>query len=104
MGLIKLSQLSFIGFQGLLIALVHTLTDAGHYRSGHIEGGVQHFLRYTFFPGVRQASIDSRLAVSNDGNGYPDQRLLTICEKLGGMGIMIVFSKVRFFTHKIPPV
>jgi hypothetical protein len=89
-------------FQGFFIPLVHALTDTGHHRGGQIKGCIQDRFGYPLFPGVRQASIDSRLAVSNDGDGNADEGLLTLREQVGGVGIVVILAK-SFFLHDGPP-
>ncbi len=63
-------------FQGFLVALIHALTDSGHDSGREIERRIQHFFRDSFFPGVRQALVYSRLTVSDDGDSDADQFLL----------------------------
>ena len=88
---------------GNFIPLVHALSDTGHHCGGKIKGCIQYRFRNPIFPGVRQASIDSRLAVSNDGDGNADQLLFPLREKVGCVSILVVFAKVRFFLHQASP-
>ena len=95
--------LSFFRFLRFFITLVHALPDSGHDGCGEIEGRIQHLFWDSSFPGVRQALVDSRLAVANDGNGDAEQLLLPIRQQVRGVGIVVILAKIRFFRHKASP-
>jgi hypothetical protein len=78
---------------------VHALADSRHNSGSQIKGGIQYRFRNSFFPGVRQALIHSRLAVSDNSNRYSNQFFLSIGQQFGCMGVVIVFAKVCSFTH-----
>jgi hypothetical protein len=101
---VKILFLFTLRFHGFLIALIHALADSGHDSRGKIKGRIQHFFWDSYFPGVRQALIDSRLAVTNDGNGDADQFFLSFCQQVRSVSIVIVFTKVCLFTHRVPPL
>jgi hypothetical protein len=78
---------------------VHALADSRHNGSGQIESCIQHFFRNSVFPGVRQASVDSWLTVSNDGDRNADQMFFSLRQQFGRVGVVIVLAKVCSFFH-----
>jgi len=78
---------------------MHALPDSGHDGCCQIEGRVQHFFRNTCLPSVRQALIDSRLTVPDNGNRNADQFLFSIAKQHGGVGVAIIFTKISQFVH-----
>lgn len=87
----------------LFIAQIHALADSRHYRGGQVEGCIQHVFGNSVFPGVRQATVNSRLAVPNDRYRNADQVFFPFGQKIHFVCFVIVFSKVRSFGHGLFP-
>ena len=87
---------------GRLIALVHALGDAGHDGGCEIEGGVERLFRDACAPGVRQASVHSRLTIPHDGDGQADELFLALGEEVHLVGVAVELTEIGAICHFSP--
>jgi hypothetical protein len=78
---------------------IERLDDAGIDSGNDIHGTVQVMVGHTGFPCVRKATFDSRLAISDHGNGESHKDLLAFGQIGDAVRVAIELPKVGLVGH-----